>query len=171
MGSYQREGHRLWKWRHDPTMDRLLCKGANNTVDVYELTDRPNRWVRTSAGTNGPLVGNLCLVNILQDGRAMITGSTESRPETNLLPSFLQSLLGENDQWIWNNLQITGDVNWLAAAVTAGSVLAVTDGSYMEDVYPDICSAAFIFECRQVGGEYMAPLSNDRRTPAPTEGN
>ena len=36
---------------------------------------------------------------------------------------------------MWNNIEITGDDNWLSEAISTGLVLAVTDGSYMEDIY------------------------------------
>jgi hypothetical protein len=49
--------------------------------------------------------------------------------------------------WIWENLKVVGDPGWLEALNAESSCLAVTNGSYMKQMYPNISSAAFIFEC------------------------
>ncbi len=38
-------------------------------------------------------------------------------------------------------------MSWSADAIAANSLVAVTDGSYMKEIYPHINLAAFIFEC------------------------
>jgi hypothetical protein len=48
---------------------------------------------------------------------------------------------------MWENIQWTGDDNWIAEAIIDGSCTAVTNGSYMEHLYPQIHSAAFVLEC------------------------
>lgn len=53
---------------------------------------------------------------------------------------------------MWNDLEVTGDEDWIVEAITKSSCVAVTDGSYMEDKYPEVCSAAFILECSKGRG-------------------
>ncbi len=36
--------------------------------------------------------------------------------------------------------------------IAGGTLIAVTDGSYIQEHYPEICSAAFILECKHSGG-------------------
>ncbi len=48
---------------------------------------------------------------------------------------------------MWENLTIQGDVLWLADAIADNSLVLVTNGSYMKEIYPHINSAAFVFEC------------------------
>jgi hypothetical protein len=43
-------------------------------------------------------------------------------------------------------------VEWLADAIADNSLVAVTNGSYMKEIYPHINSAAFIFECSKGRG-------------------
>ena len=45
--------------------------------------------------------------------------------------------------------------NWLEEAIEAGTCVAVTDGSYIKEWYPNICSAAFIMECSKGHGRIV----------------
>ena len=42
---------------------------------------------------------------------------------------------------------LVGKDNWIEKAIANCSCVAVTDGSYMRELYPNVCSTAFIFEC------------------------
>jgi hypothetical protein len=42
---------------------------------------------------------------------------------------------------------IHSGVEWLQHAILEGALVAVTDGSYIRELYPNLCSAAFILEC------------------------
>ncbi len=55
---------------------------------------------------------------------------------------------------MWDNLIIRGDVTWLAESIADNFLVAVTDGSYMKDMYPCLNSAAFVFE-RTKGRGYL----------------
>jgi hypothetical protein len=54
--------------------------------------------------------------------------------------------------WMWENLQWVGDDNWIAKAIADESLIAVTDGSYMKDLYPNIHSVALVLECSKGRG-------------------
>ncbi len=45
-----------------------------------------------------------------------------------------------------------GGVSWLVESIADNSLVAVTNGSYMKEVYPNINSAAFVFECTKGQG-------------------
>jgi hypothetical protein len=47
---------------------------------------------------------------------------------------------------MWEDLRLTGDDTWIAEAIHI-SLVAVTDGSYMNKLYPHMNSCAFILEC------------------------
>ena len=57
--------------------------------------------------------------------------------------------------WIWHTLRLVGDDDWLLLAIQEGTCLAVTDGSYIREINPDLCSAAFVLECRQGRGRIV----------------
>jgi hypothetical protein len=47
---------------------------------------------------------------------------------------------------------LTGGTDWVAQAIHLNSLVAVTDGSYIKEHYPDLCSAAFVLKCMQGRG-------------------
>ena len=50
-------------------------------------------------------------------------------------------------------MKVVGGTDWLSQAIARGTLIAVTDGSsYIQEHYPEICSAAFILECKHSGG-------------------
>ena len=47
---------------------------------------------------------------------------------------------------------MTGETDWVAQAIALNSLVAVMDGSYIKEHYPDLCSTAFVLKCTQGGG-------------------
>ncbi len=52
-------------------------------------------------------------------------------------------------------MKVVGGTNWLSWAIAGGTLVAVTDGSYIWEPYPDLCSAAFILKCKHYGGHVV----------------
>jgi hypothetical protein len=52
-------------------------------------------------------------------------------------------------------MSIKGGTDWIAQAITAGSLVAITDGSYIRQIYPQLCSAAFVLECAHGRGQLI----------------
>ena len=48
---------------------------------------------------------------------------------------------------MWDSMVLVGKYDWIEKVITNHSCVAVTDGSYMRELYPNVFSAAFIFEC------------------------
>jgi hypothetical protein len=59
---------------------------------------------------------------------------------------------------MWENLQWVGDDDWLLTAIDEETCIAVRDGSYMKDLYPNINSAAVVLECSQGRGRIWCLL-------------
>ena len=53
---------------------------------------------------------------------------------------------------MWKSIRIVGDDNWIKDAIEGGTLVAVTDRSYIKEKYPSLCSAAFILECSKGSG-------------------
>jgi hypothetical protein len=47
--------------------------------------------------------------------------------------------------WLWEDLALYGGSDWLATAISDGTFLAVTDGSYSREQYPNLCLAALLW--------------------------
>jgi len=68
-------------------------------------------------------------------------------------PTMFQEVLEEwGNTWMWEGLRISGDGTWVREAIRDNSLVAVTDGSYMKDLFPNMNSCAFIFECTKKRG-------------------
>ena len=61
-------------------------------------------------------------------------------------------LIDWGSTWLWDSLRIVGEDNWLEETKHDRTCLDVTNGSYMKELYPDLCSAAFVLECSKDGG-------------------
>jgi hypothetical protein len=64
---------------------------------------------------------------------------------------------------MWNNIRWEGDDNWIAQSIRQGTCIAVTDGSYMRTLYPDIHSAAFVLECSNKTGRIWGSFAEPSR--------
>ena len=67
----------------------------------------------------------------------------------------LKVLIEWGSTWMWESLHLIGDDHWLENSIAAGTCMAATDGSYIKEYYPNICSAAYIIECTEDEGRIM----------------
>jgi hypothetical protein len=44
-------------------------------------------------------------------------------------------------------MRVEGGMEWISEAIQDGSLVAVTDGSYIRQLHPNLCLAAFVLEC------------------------
>jgi hypothetical protein len=57
--------------------------------------------------------------------------------------------------WMWEYMRLRGDDGWLEEGIQVETLVAVTDGLYMQALYPNMNSCAFILECSQGRGRLM----------------
>ncbi len=69
--------------------------------------------------------------------------------------NFINVLKGWGHTWIWNDLKVSGGTDWLAQAIAKGTLVAVTNGSYIQEHHPDLCLVAFILECTRKRGQMV----------------
>jgi hypothetical protein len=53
---------------------------------------------------------------------------------------------------MWDNLSITGVLDWIATPIADNSCIAVTDGSYTKKLHQYLNSTAFVLECSEGRG-------------------
>jgi len=73
--------------------------------------------------------------------------------------TFMDVLHSWGNTWLWDNLSLTGDHGWINTAISEGNLLAVTDGSFLREHYPNLCSAAFVLECTKGRGHVIGSFS------------
>ena len=157
LGPLSPESPKIWDWRWDISNQRLLHY-VDGTMDVYKPTNVPrhrgarNRWTRLHTAQEQEVCGDICTVRevalavVAVDSTAAVEGPRHV-PET-----LLEVLEEWGCKWIWDSLSLTGDEDWLVEAIEEGTCVAVTDGSYIKELFPDVCSAAFVLECSRGRG-------------------
>jgi hypothetical protein len=64
---------------------------------------------------------------------------------------------------MWDSLRLTGEDNWILEALREGTCIAVTDGSYIRELYLNMCSCAFALECTQRRGRIFGSFPEQSR--------
>jgi hypothetical protein len=65
--------------------------------------------------------------------------------------------------WLWEHMSVEGGTDWIAQAITTGSLVAVTDGSYTRQLDPRSCSSAFVLDCTQGHGRLIRSFKEASR--------
>jgi len=164
LGRFLHRGYKVWSWRLDPSRQRLYHFSPGAT-QVYrpaagQSTRAGTRWTRVE-GEEGPVEpsGRVCTTSRDRQGRLIVHSSAEA-PRPAPQPNTIQDvLLDWGHTWLWDSLVLIGDDDWLVEAIAEGTCMAVTDGSYIKELYPNMCSAAFILECRQGRGRIFGSFA------------
>ena len=91
--------------------------------------------------------------------------STTEPPREEQMPSKIKEVLEEwGGDWMWKSLRILVNDGWIKEAIEGGTLVAVTDGSYMREMYPEIFLAAFILECSKGSGRIFSSFSDQSVT-------
>ena len=130
-------------------------------MDVYVPSnlpgtrDTPNRWIRRRIDQEVEGQGRICTVR--DAGLAIKAVKSMSQlPEEQLLPNGLLEVLREwGCTWMWESLRLFGNGEWIKGAIENGSLICVTDGSYIKEMVPEVCSAAFILEYAEETGRIV----------------
>ncbi len=102
----------------------------------------------------------LCSVEPTYAGGSWRLTSLVHAPAPPPIPqTFLDVLHSWGNTWLWNNLSISGGVNWLQDAIKEDTLVAVTDGLYIHKLYPNLCSAVFVLECAKGRGQMIGSFS------------
>jgi hypothetical protein len=99
--------------------------------------------------------GSYCSVREINPGIISIS-TTANLPSPKRTPATLWEVLTDwGHSWMWKHLQIVGEDHWLQESIQEEEYIAVTDGSYMKDLFPQLNLAAFIFECQKGRGRLV----------------
>ena len=76
-----------------------------------------------------------------------VLSHTDPPPSPLKHDSFMGVLIEWGCTWMWDSIVLVGKEDWIEKAIANCSFVSVTDWSYMRELYPNVCSTAFIFEC------------------------
>jgi hypothetical protein len=169
LGKYLTEGHKIWNWRYNADTSEILHR-TGNEVQVYSLgsgTGRSSRSQTYSLSTTREQnheEGELCSVKIIADETVQLISHSPCAVAEEEADTFLDVLKKWKGKWMWENMVVSGasgcglnmrcssGFEWIREAIENNSLFAVSEGSYIKQLHPELCSAAVILECQQSGG-------------------
>ena len=164
MRGYTVEGHKVWDWRYIEDEGKILhLKGE--VMDIYEasqvpgFSNRRNCWSRAQWDVPTVINGDLCTTKEVSLAVIALVSHTSPAPTEAAKDTFWDVLLDWGCCWMWEHLQMVGEDDWIQEAIADNSCIAVTDGSYIKQVHPELCATAFIIECSKGRGRMIGSFA------------
>ena len=73
--------------------------------------------------------------------------------------TFIAHLKNYGGEWFWEDIQTPDGTEWMAEAMKNGTLISVTDGSYMEHLHRNISGAGWIIQDRATGKRVQGSLA------------
>ena len=166
LGKFVSNGHKIWRWRFDASREQLYF---DNEVDaeVYEVSDTGGRRTRQEKYSligrmdRENISGRICSITVQDEETVQISSLSREAPAKEDPENFLEVLREWGNGWMWKNLRADGGegqglsmreragFDWIKEAIQDESLTAVSDGSYIRQLHPELCSAAMIMECQR----------------------
>ena len=136
--------------------DRLYfsyCQGGLDCYDTYckESTDRVTRfgqkftWESTCEGV--PTASIYASVRDVDDSTVSLHSTAAIPRPLSLNTDFWEVLHSFLNQSLWRSFRCDGDGKWIHRGLVMGTLVIVSDGSYMPKVDKHVCSAGFMIAC------------------------
>ena len=164
LGRWRNHSHQQWRWFFNPLSDTLLevndgrcmefvrgdtgrrTRGTASFIAFRCLLDAPSLddWVPATVDmTSGFLL--------------LTTGAPLWSPPPVVRPSFWEFVRSHGGEWMWQYVEGDAeDLEWFHTALSDGTAVLVTDGSFNKSLAPDISGAGWIATCtrqrKMVGG-------------------
>ena len=157
LGEFTHHTHVIWQWRYDPRQD-IIYHMTSQGVTQYNKHNSVRRARHSTYTLHGPVSTDishthLCSTNDAQLNTIVLQSHIKFTPQRKDFQHFLDVLKSWQYPRIWKSLKFTGDGSWLYEAIQTGSLTCVSDGSFLRELHPHICSAAIMFECSKSGGQ------------------
>ena len=168
LGKFIRRSHVIWQWRYDPILDTAYHLKPTGTVPYRRSTTGRSTRQASYSSQEGPTPDTsnlpLCSVSQLTGGRISVQSHTTGAPPTRTHTHFTEVLKSWPHAQLWSNLKYTGDGSWIYHAIQAGTLICVSDGSFVRELHPQVCSAAIIIESATKGDRLSLSFTNSTRT-------
>jgi hypothetical protein len=160
VGKYVEETHQIHPWQWCPESNILLHTAPGlDTMEVYcNTVKKLNRHTKTASGPQQER-GEICSVEEIQPGVFCVTSTACREPTATPPASFLNILHKWGCTWLWEHMLMDGGTEWVSEAIQDRLLVAVTDGSYIRQLYPHRCLAAFMLECANRHGRIIGSFS------------
>jgi hypothetical protein len=152
--------HRIWQWawdKEDSTLHKI--RHDSLTEDVFVSGRKPNRF-HYSHTQQHKEHNTVCSVESTLEGEHFrLTSIAPIAIPNPAQTTFMKVLNSWGNTWLWKHMTITGRVTLVEESIADGMLLAVTDGSYIRELFPNVCSAAFVLECSKGQGRIFGAFT------------
>jgi len=145
---WNEQGRHLVKYNRAPSGDIRAYDHYIEVSTTHNTRNTRYQWEYSSL-QRPPLLSHLASVRTsIVDENHVRLHSITSIPASPTPPINIRAVLhswGNNS--LWRDLQLHGDGTWLIEGLIQGTIEGAADGSFMVEVCPDVCSAAFMLIC------------------------
>ena len=158
LGKWKHSSHRRWEWFYHPLEDKVYHIGPRgsfsyrpNEIDLDRQRTRsgmkyfPTNEEATSEHQLGIPISirqeNDGSVIRLPSGPPLFTGQSSSHED------FWDYLRSWKGAWMWEHVHLPYGLDAVVEAISNGTAVYVTDGSYMRTLAPDIDGAGWVIYC------------------------
>ncbi len=137
--------HRIWRWTWNIKKSTLPhLKKDGKTEDIFISGCKPNRFHYSHCQPRSHHHMIFLVEPTSGGGHSHLTSTEPLAKPMQHLTCFLDVLQSWGNTCLWKHLTVMGGVSCQSKSVTKYTLVAITDGSYIRELFPHLCSAAFI---------------------------
>ena len=104
-------------------------------------------------------LGRICTVREVTPAVVAIVSNAAVKEDVGMPECIEEELQEWGCTWMWRSLRMQGNEGWLKESILDGTLVAVTDGPYIRERFPGLCSSAFILECSSGRGRIIGSFA------------
>jgi hypothetical protein len=148
VGEYICNLHRVQQWFWNETDSSIHhVKPDGMTEDVFVVGHKPNQFSYSHSQACQKHNAICSIQPTLRRDHWRLLSTATIAPQAATPRTFVDVLKLWGNIWLWEHMTVHGGFEWLEHAILEGLLVAVTDGSYIHELYPYLCSAVFVLEC------------------------
>jgi hypothetical protein len=148
VGKYICNSHRVQWWFWNKTNSSIHHVKPNGmTEDVFVVGRKLNQFSYSHSQACQKQNAICSIQPTLEGDHWCLLSTATITPQAATPRTFVDILKSWGNTWLWEHMTVHGGFEWLEHAILEGLLVVVTDGSYKRELYPHLCSAAFVLEC------------------------
>ncbi|KAL7531707.1 hypothetical protein ACHAXR_008514, partial [Thalassiosira sp. AJA248-18] len=151
LGKWIAHSPRIWRFFWDNADNTLFVKRDRGMATYLSSTEHgPNHFVFHAGDGPERATGAPATVSVVNDDTFKVAhgGGQFYCEDAPVEPTFRETLAEWGGDWMWEGLDLPDDMGWIADAMSANTLIGVTDGSYDRKKGPNISGAGWILYCR-----------------------
>jgi hypothetical protein len=153
IGKYICNLHWVQRWFWNKTDSYIHhVRPDGTTEDVFMAGRKPNQFLYSHSQTYQKHNAICSVQPTIEEDHWHLSSMATIALQDPTPCTFVDVLKSWGNTWLWEHMTVHGGVEWLEHAISEGLLIAVTDGSFVRELFPNLCSAAFVLECSKGRG-------------------